>query len=123
MFRISLAAALLGAFGTPILAEPFTLFFYETPEDIALRSSGDAAGAAYWTAWAEYSTALANSGAVRGGTPLMIAEADGETLSGYFILEAANHAEAEALAAAAPAALRGGRVVVVPHLAVPGMSN
>lgn len=118
-----LALSALSTLAGPALAEPFTMFIYETPEDIALRSDTTEAGAAYWTLWAEYSAELAASGAVRGGAPLMIDEADGAALSGYFILEAASHAEAEALAASAPAALRDGRVVVVPHLAVPGMSN
>ncbi|WP_284265061.1 hypothetical protein [Roseicyclus amphidinii] len=123
MIRTTLFGLALSALTGPALAEPFTMLIYETPEDIALRSDVGAAGAAYWTLWAEYSAELAASGAVRGGAPLMIDEADGAALSGYFILEAASHAEAEALAASAPAALRDGRVVVVPHLAVPGMSN
>lgn len=117
------ALSALAALAGPALAEPFTMFIFETPEDIALRSDAGAAGAAYWSLWMEYSAEPAASGAVRGGAPLMITEADGETLLGYFILETATHAEAEALAASAPAALRGGHVVVVPHLAVPGMSN
>lgn len=121
LFGVALSA--LSALAGPALADPFTMFIYETPEDIALRSDAGAAGAAYWSLWMEYSAELAASGAVRGGAPLMINAQDGAALSGYFILETATHAEAEALAASAPAALRGGHVVVVPHLAVPGMSN
>ena len=123
MIRTTLFGLALAALTVPALAEPFTLFIYETPEDIALRSDTTRAGAAYWSVWAEYSAVLAGSGAMRGGAPLAISQADGATLSGYIVLEAATRAEAEALAASAPAALRGGRVVVVPHLAVPRMSN
>jgi hypothetical protein len=123
MIRTTLFGLALSALSGPALAEPFTMLIYETPEDIALRSDGTEAGAAYWSVWAEYSAVLAASGAVRGGAALMINAQDGAALSGYFILETASPAEAEALAASAPAALRGDRVVVVPHLAVPGMSN
>jgi hypothetical protein len=66
---------------------------------------------------------LGQTGMVRGGAPLVVSEGDGNRISGYFILEAPNLAEAEALAALAPAAMRGGRVVVAPHYPMPEMSN
>jgi hypothetical protein len=65
---------------------------------------------------------LGETGMVRGGAPLVVSGGDGNTISGYFILET-TQAEAEALAALAPAATRGGRVAVVPHYPMPGMSN
>ncbi|NKX45613.1 YciI family protein [Roseicyclus persicicus] len=123
MIRKTLLAVPLLALAGPALAEPFTMFIYETPEDIALRADRTEAGAAYWAEWAAFSAALEQSGTVRGGAPLAITGADGVTLSGYFILEAPSLAEAEALAALAPTATRGGQTLVVPHLAVPGMSQ
>jgi len=123
MTRTCLLATFAFALATPVLAEPFTLFIYESPEDIALRSADSADGAAYWTLWTEYAAVLDTAGVVRGGAPLMIEEADGLTLSGYFILDAASRAEAEALADRAPSAARGGDAIIMPHLAMPGMSD
>jgi hypothetical protein len=123
MIRKTLLALGLGALALPTLAEPFTLFVYETPEDIALRSSAIEAGAEYWAEWRAYNAMLVEAGAVRGGAPLAVAAADGETLSGYFILETGSLADAEALAALSPTATRGGRTIAVPHLAAPGMDD
>lgn len=123
MIRTTLLALGLGALALPALAEPFTLFVYETPEDIALRSSATEAGAAYWAEWQAFNAMLMEAGAVRGGAPLLVTRADGETLSGYFILETGSLAEAEALAALSPTATRGGRTIVVAHFPAPGMGE
>jgi hypothetical protein len=117
-----LAAAALAALTASAHADPFTMVFHETPADTAPRSDTTEAGAAYWSVWVEYSAMLAQTGVVRGGAPLIVSEGDGTAISGYFILDT-TLAEAEALAALAPATTRDGRVVVVRHLAVPGMSN
>lgn len=122
MIRTTLFAAALTAMSVPALADPFTLFIHESPADIALRSDATEAGAAYWALWAAYSAMLGETGMVRGGAPLVVSGGDGNTISGYFILET-TQAEAEALAALAPTATRGGRVAVVPHYPMPGMSN
>lgn len=123
MTRKTLMAAAFAALAWPAAADPFTLFIHETPADVALRSDTTEAGAAYWAVWAEYSAMLGETGMVRGGAPLVVSEGDGNRISGYFILEAPSLAEAEALAALAPAATRGGRVDVVAHFPMPGMSN
>lgn len=123
MIRTTFLAATLTALSVPAVADPFTLFIHETPADVALRSDTTEAGAAYWAIWAEYSAMLGQTGLVRGGAPLVVSEGDGNRISGYFILEAPSLAEAEALAARAPAATRGGRVIVAPHHPMPEMSN
>ena len=123
MIRTTLLAAALTALSVPAFADPFTLFIHESPADVALRSDTTGAGAAYWALWAEYSAMLGQTGMVRGGAPLVVSEGDGNRVSGYFILEAPGLAEAEALAALAPAATRGGRVIVAPHYPMPQMSN
>ena len=123
MTRTTLVATAFAALALPAAADPFTLFIHETPADVALRSDTTQAGAAYWAIWAEYSAMLGETGMVRGGAPLVVSEGDGNRISGYFILEAPSLAEAEALAALAPAAMRGGRVDVVAHYPMPEMPN
>lgn len=109
--------ALAGAAG----AEPFTIFIFEPESEIALRADETAAGAEYWGAWAAYSGVLAEAGAAKGGAPLVPAasvRADGMILGGYFIIEAEDQAAADALAAQAPSASRGGEAIAIAHLPV-----
>ena len=49
-------------------AEPFTIFIWKTPEDIALRADQGGAGQAYWAAYASYGEAIGP--AMVGGAPL-----------------------------------------------------
>lgn len=105
----AVAAAVLGA--TPAAAETYTLLIYESPAELKLRGDTGTAGAEYWGSYAAFSQSLAEAGVMRGGAALTVpAKVTGVTLGGYFTLETATRAEAERLAAAAPAAKRGGRV-------------
>ena len=121
-FLPALAALALAAF--PAAAETYTLFVYETPADIALRTDTGAEGAAYWAAYAEFGAQLGRDGVVRGGAPLIPASTAGTgelVLGGYFQIETASRAAAEAYAAEAPSSNRGGKTVVLEHLPTPGM--
>lgn len=121
-----LAASAVLSLAGQAAAEGYTLFVYEPASEIALRTDPGAAGAAYWADWGAYSAALAEIGAIRGGAPLMPAgdgTGDAEALSGYFILDVDSADTATELAAMSPTATRGGRTVVVPHFAAPGMDN
>ncbi len=119
-FRAASALAAVFTLAMPVLAEDFTLFIYETPDEIALRTDTGEEGAAYWAAWSEFSASLARAGAIRGGAPLIPSQAlrspEGLVMGGYFILEAADLEEAESFAAAAPSATRGGLAIVTRHL-------
>lgn len=121
-FLPALAALALAAL--PAAAETYTLFIYETPADIALRTDPGAGGAAYWQAYSDFGAALGRDGVVRGGAPL-VPESEARTgelvLGGYFQIETASRAAAEAYAAEAPSSKRGGRTVVLEHLPTPGM--
>ena len=121
-FLPALAALALAAL--PAGAETYTLFVYETPADIALRADTSAEGAAYWAAYSEFGAQLGRDGVVRGGAPLIPGETGtGELiLGGYFQIETASRAAAEAYAAEAPSSKRGGKTVVLEHLPTPGMS-
>lgn len=112
LFRaLALSAAALTA--VPASAETFTVLVYESPAELRLRGAGGEAGAAYWGAYAAFGQSLAEAGAMRGGAALAVpAKPKGVTLGGYFTIETATRAEAEALAAKAPAVTRGGRVDV-----------
>lgn len=121
--RTASAMAAILAFAAPAVAEAFTLFIYETQDEIALRDDTSEEGAAYWAAWTEFNAGLVRAGAVRGGAPLIpsgvLESADGLVLGGYFVIEAADEETAEDFAAAAPSSARGGRTVVARHLATP----
>ncbi len=121
-FLPALAAFALAAL--PASAETYTLFIYETPADIALRADQGAEGAAYWSAYSDFGAVLGRDGVVRGGAPLIPGEpGTGElVLGGYFQIETASRAAAEAYAAEAPSSKRGGQTVVLEHLPTPGMS-
>ncbi len=124
MPRFLPALAVLAVAVLPASAETFTLFIYETPADIALRTDAGAEGAAYWAAYSDYSAELARDGVMRGGAPLIPETGIGTgelVLGGYFQIETASRAAAEAYAAEAPSSKRGGRTVVAEHLPTPGM--
>ncbi len=140
-FSKSLAAATLaiGLMPSIAAASEFTLFVYETPQDLALRADKGVNGQTYWAEYARFADVLKAAGAIRGGAPLQLpAEAvtfDGKRsrtgtveagplqLGGYFKVEAVDIKAAEALAAAAPAARRGGAVVVRETYPNPMMAN
>lgn len=114
----ALATVLLAAAGSAG-AEPFTIFIFEPESEIALRTDQSEAGADYWAAWMAYSGVLAEAGAAKGGAPLTPAasvRADGMILGGYFIIEAEDQTAADALAAKAPSASRGGDAIAIAHL-------
>lgn len=134
------SAAFSIGMGSATAAE-YTLFLYETPADIALRTEKSEAGQAYWAAYGGYAKALQDSGIIRGGAPLQASETasvvtvtDGKaatasgayattdlTLGGYFKIDVADDAAALAWAAKAPAAMRGGRVEVRASFPAPQM--
>ncbi|NUB43150.1 YciI family protein [Fertoebacter nigrum] len=126
MKYLTLMAALLG--GSPALAEPFVLLIYESAAELALREDKGAAGQAYWGAYAAFGQEAQAAGVVRGGAamvPVAVAGAgpaatDGLTLGGFFLLDVADAAAAEAWAAKLPAATTG-RVEVRAGIAAPGM--
>lgn len=106
-------------------AETYTLFIYESPAEIALRSDPGADGAAYWSAYSDFGAVLGRDGVVRGGAPLIPqdgANAGELVLGGYFQIETASREAAEAYAAQAPSSKRGGKTLVLEHLPTPGMS-
>jgi hypothetical protein len=134
------SAALALGMGSAAAAE-YTLFLYETPADMALRTEKSQAGQAYWAAYGSYAKALQDSGVIRGGAPLQASESasvvtvtDGKAattsgayastdlmLGGYFKIDVADDAAALAWAAKAPAALRGGKVEVRAGFPAPQM--
>lgn len=114
-FSTALAAAALAA--APAGAETYSLLIYESPAELRLRSDDGAAGRQYWASYAAFGQTLTEAGALRGGAALAVPTTiTGITLSGYFTLETATRAEAERLAASAPATRRGGRVELRAHL-------
>ncbi len=121
-FFPALVALTLAAW--PASAETYTLFIYETPSDIALRTDAGPEGTAYWAAYSEFGALLGRDGVVRGGAPLIPRDRAGTgelILGGYFQIETASHAAAEAYAAEAPSSKRGGKTLVLEHLPTPGM--
>ncbi|WP_448658750.1 YciI family protein [Sphingomonas sp. CJ99] len=120
---VALAALIMAGIGVA-RAEPFTLTVYETADQLALRSDAGEPGRAYWGSYAAAGDAMAKSGIMRGGAALVpvAAPKSGElTLSGYFIIDVKDRAEAEAWALKLPAA-RTGRVDVRAHVPMPGMN-
>jgi hypothetical protein len=130
-----LAAALALLAAAPASAEPFALFVYETPSDFAARND-PARAEAYWGGFAALSEQMNAAGIVRGGGPLAEpalgvtlsvrgaratsapVDGTGEALSGWFVIEVAGRAEAEAWAARVPAASTA-RIEVRPILDIP----
>ncbi len=135
---LAAAFAALACLATPARAEPFTIFVYETREDFALRADSGPAGQAYWAEYGAFAAALQSSGAIRGGAPLALpgdavtigarGRSNGPVrgrrlaLGGYFQIEAADRAAAEALAAQAPAVRRGGLAEVRASYPAPTMT-
>ncbi len=117
------ALAALALAALPVSAEAYTLFIYETPAEIALRTDPGADGAAYWAAYSEFGAQLGRDGVVRAGAPLIPGETGtGELLlGGYFQIETGSRAAAEAYAAEAPSSKRGGKTVVLEHMPTPAM--
>lgn len=113
----------------------FTLFVRESPERLALRSDPNGAEA-YWSAFAAYGEALQQAGVMVGGSAVELpgagmlvrtrsgavarepAPSAGETLGGYFVIEAKDLAAAVAWAERCPAVLHGS-VEVRPNAAMP----
>lgn len=135
------AAALLALAALPGKAGPFTLFVYESPADIALRTDTGAAGAGYWAAYAAFAAEAGKAGILRGGAPLMtgtdriraVRLRDGERevteagpgpgpfrLGGYFQIDVPDLAAALDWAAKLPAA-RTAFVEVVEGYPAPAM--
>jgi hypothetical protein len=124
-FAFHAAAALVlgaAAFGSSSAhAEQFALFVYETPADFAARNDPTKADA-YWGGFAALGAEMNAAGIVRGGGPLAgpdqgvtVTVRDGQsrslaldsgpqTLSGWFVIDVADRAEAERWAARVPAA-------------------
>lgn len=115
---------LAGLVAAPALADPYTIFIYETPDSLALRTDPGASGQAYWAGFAAYGDLLQAAGVLRGGAPLDVA-ADGAApvLSGYFQIDVATPGAAAALAAQSPSLATGGSAAAVAHLPTPGMTN
>ena len=114
---------LLLALASPVAADAadYTITIYETPAELAKRSAPTEAGKAYWAAFAAYGEALAKAGVPRGGAALATpADATTETLSGYFVIDVANDAEAAGWAAKAPSVAHGGRALARLHLPMAG---
>lgn len=122
IIRSALLAATLAA--SVARAEPFTLFVYEAPEVLALRTDEGPAGADYRGAYAPFAEAATAAGVLQGGAPLST-DADaivtvvaggvdaqpfavsGPALGGYFQIDVADLAAAQDWAARLPAAETG----------------
>jgi len=137
-FHAAAAALISGAavFGPAVAhAEQFALFVYETPADFAARNDPTKAEA-YWDGFAALGAEMNAAGIVRGGGPLAepaqgvtvtvrnaqissaALESAAQTLSGWFVIDVADRAEAERWAARVPAASTA-RIEVRPVLDVP----
>lgn len=134
-FHAAAAALILGAAAlgpATAHAEQFALFVYETPADFAARNDPTKAEA-YWGSFAALGAEMNAAGIVRGGGPLAeptqgvtvtvrdaqarsaTLESAPQTLSGWFVIEVADRAEAERWAARVPAAATA-RIEVRPVL-------
>lgn len=131
---LAFAIALLGTVA-PASAEQFALFVYETPADFVARNDPQLSEA-YWGGWAALAEQMNAAGIVRGGGPLTLpnegtlisvrdgqpaavpVDGSGEALSGWFVIDVADRAAADAWAAKVPAATTA-RIEVRPVLNVP----
>jgi hypothetical protein len=111
----------LATLASPAAAADYTLMIYESPAQLALRDDPGPKGAAYWQGFAAAGSALAQSGALKGGAALdphaaaaLPKPAGAPTPTGYFIISAADLAAARKLAAVIPAA-KTGRVEIIAH--------
>lgn len=116
MMRYLLVAAAL--LGSPARAADFLLLVHEAPSELARRADNGANGAAYWQGFAAAGGALAQTGALKGGSALEPTSTPGPgglILGGYFLVSAESPAAARALADRLAPAVRGGRVDVIAH--------
>ncbi len=124
---------MLLAVATPAAGSEYTLFVYETAADFAARAD-PAKATAYWASYKAFSDAAGAAGVLKGGSPLLPPATGAATgalpagkakavLSGYFVIAAANLAEATMWAKRLPAAMTA-RVEIRPNLAVaPAMAS
>lgn len=128
MIRTTLIAAALLA-PAAARATDYTLFVYETPAELAQRDDPKTAQG-YWASYGAFAQAAAQAGVMRGGAAVALASegaATGPTkagparaqLTGYFVIAAADYAEASRWAAKLPAA-KTGRVEVRANLPMQG---
>lgn len=119
-------------------AAPYTLFVYESAEQLALRPSDEAATLAYWEAYDIFGKELAAAGVLRGGSALttgapvsvvaagVLAAATTSyatsalALGGYFQIDVATDADAISWASKLP--VIDGVVEVRAGYPVPGMA-
>ena len=119
-------------------AAPYTLFIYESDQQLALRLGDDAASVAYWEAYDLFGKELAAAGVLRGGSalttgaPISQVAAGGSSastapyaasplaLGGYFQIDVPTDADAIAWASKMP--VIDGVVEVRAGYPVPGMT-
>lgn len=112
----------------PVAAEPFILLIHESPDQIALRADPGAAGQAYWAAYAAWGAEAAAAGVMKSGAamvPVPVATLgslpEGTlVLGGFFQIDAASVADAQAWAARLPAATTSA-VEIRANVPKPGM--
>lgn len=127
------SSAALPARSVPGNEQLYTVLIFERPDDLARRKDTRQADA-YWGSYDRYAAALAEAGALRGGSALDetvnrtvrgSGSADravsGARLGGYFVIAAASLAEAERLARLAPPAAVA--VELRPHRDNPHMAT
>lgn len=109
--KLALVIGFASLMAAPVMAEPFTLLVFESPEAISTRDDTGAKGQAYWAGYNRFAKNLIEAGALRGGTALAVSKEalpqrrDGRELGGYFIIDAPSLAAAKALAATVPSEL------------------
>jgi hypothetical protein len=122
----------------PAAAAPYTLFIYETSDQLALRAADQPATAAYWEAYDVFGKSLAAAGVLRGGSALTTGApvsqvsagdpvaatapyaASALALGGYFQIEVPTEADAIAWARKMPVV--DGVIEVRAGYPVPGMA-
>ena len=114
-----LMAVAMAAPATAQAAE-YSVFIYETPAQLALRTAQDEAGKAYWGAFAAYAAEMTKAGVLRGGAALVTAPEAKNQPTGYFIIDVATPAEADAWASKAPSVSHGGSASARAHLPMMG---
>ncbi len=121
-------------------AEPFTIFIYESDQELALRNDATPKGAAYWSSYGAFAAEAQKAGVLRGGSALYgageirtVHVRDGKPvttqatyaaspmkLGGYFQIDVADMDAAIAWAAKVPSASTGA-VEVRKGYPTPGM--
>jgi len=97
MNRFLSLAALAALAALPAQAAPYTLFIYESAEQLSLRPGGNADTQAYWAAYDLFGKDLAAAGVLRGGAALSTGAPVSQVVSGTVVDAAAPYA-ASALA-------------------------